>query len=202
MKLYIIRHGETADNAKRICQGHGGGPLSEKGEQQAEALGEWFSKIHLDALYSSDLQRAVQTASCILSKQEGLRLQKDQRIRERYFHEMQGKVFPKEFDWFNMPDGVETTDEMHARGKHFIEEIYGLHKDQTVAVVSHGGMILAMLLLLYNLPAEDYLKYKGVYNTGIFCFDIHSDFKVEMLMHNELPHLEKNRDEEKQTENC
>lgn len=202
MKLFIIRHGETADNAKRICQGHGGGSLSETGMKQAHLLGEWFDSVVLNAVYASDLERAVQTANEIVIRKEAVRLQQDQRIRERYFGSMQGKVFPKEFNWFAMPDDVESTSEMLERGRAFLADLKKKHRNESVAVVSHGGMILALLLAILQMPESEYLKYKGIRNTAVFCFDFADDGTVETILFNETPHLNSGNNEGKLPENC
>ena len=61
MKLIITRHGETIENAKRICQGHLGGNLSKKGKLQAKKLAERLKNEKLDVIYSSDLKRTKDT---------------------------------------------------------------------------------------------------------------------------------------------
>jgi broad specificity phosphatase PhoE len=66
MRLIIIRHGETNDNANGICQGQNDSPLSENGIAQAKSLALRFKDRKIDAVYSSDLQRAANTALEIL----------------------------------------------------------------------------------------------------------------------------------------
>ena len=59
--LYLVRHGETVDNARQIMQGQTQGELNATGISQAEALRDKLSDIHIDAFVSSDLYRSIQT---------------------------------------------------------------------------------------------------------------------------------------------
>ena len=61
-RLFLIRHGQSAGNAEGRFGGHGPTPLSELGKHQAEATAEALAKEGVNAIYSSDLDRAVQTA--------------------------------------------------------------------------------------------------------------------------------------------
>lgn len=64
MKLYIFRHGETFANANRLCQGVKDlYPLNDKGQKQAEALGQELAGLNLPVIYASPLSRAQQTAA-------------------------------------------------------------------------------------------------------------------------------------------
>src|SRR5690348_7568220 len=66
-QLYLIRHGETHSNRERRFQGQLDVPLSPTGQAQAHALGRWLARrpVRFGALYSSDLQRAAQTAETV-----------------------------------------------------------------------------------------------------------------------------------------
>ncbi len=68
MKLYIIRHGQTAWNKEEVFRGTKDIPLNEVGLKEANALGEYLKKIPFDAIYSSPLTRATQTAEAVAQK--------------------------------------------------------------------------------------------------------------------------------------
>lgn len=63
--LYLARHGETDGNVQQWYQGSTDVPINAHGLEQAKHLGEFFSHTHLDAVYSSTLQRAMATAECV-----------------------------------------------------------------------------------------------------------------------------------------
>ena len=61
--IYLIRHAEAEGNVYRVYQGQHDTLLTETGKLQAQALGERFRDVHVDAVYSSDLYRAAATAA-------------------------------------------------------------------------------------------------------------------------------------------
>ena len=60
-KLYLVRHGETVDNAAHIMQGQTPGELNEAGIAQAEEVAKKMTNDHIDVFVSSDLHRSIQT---------------------------------------------------------------------------------------------------------------------------------------------
>lgn len=70
MKLYMVRHGETECNVQRIYYGSLDVPITEKGRQQAEAVGDMLRNVAFDQVIVSGLCRTRQTAEAILSRLE------------------------------------------------------------------------------------------------------------------------------------
>ncbi len=120
-RLIILRHRESVQNAKNICTGQLGGTLSKKGLRDAKKVGRRLSSYYIDVAYSSDLKRAIDTAKEIIKFHPGLKLKKDARIRERYFGKLQGKPFPKDLDWKNLPKCVESDKRIDLRASKFIK---------------------------------------------------------------------------------
>uniref|UniRef100_UPI00358EEDDE fructose-2,6-bisphosphatase TIGAR n=1 Tax=Myxine glutinosa TaxID=7769 RepID=UPI00358EEDDE len=93
--LTIVRHGETMFNKKRIIQGQGiDTPLSDEGLRQARAAGDFLADIAFTHVYSSDLQRALQTAEAILERNKrscAHKIEVDSRLRERSYGLAEGK---------------------------------------------------------------------------------------------------------------
>ena len=63
--VYLIRHAQAEGNEKRLFQGHYNGAVSEMGWKQLEQLAEYGKKLPLDAVYSSPLDRAMETAKAV-----------------------------------------------------------------------------------------------------------------------------------------
>ena len=81
-ELYLVRHGQTEENAAHILQGHMPGHLSHEGIAQAQALRDKLKNIRFDALLCSDLRRCMDTAM-ILNEPHGLPLESTPLLRER-----------------------------------------------------------------------------------------------------------------------
>ncbi|XP_059510616.1 fructose-2,6-bisphosphatase TIGAR-like isoform X2 [Stegostoma tigrinum] len=131
-RVILVRHGETRYNKAKLLQGQGvDEPLSEFGSKQAKAAGQALSKIKFSHVFSSDLQRAKQTASAILSENicgHKLQINCDPKLRERKYGIVEGKPLSElralakaagqRCPAFT-PPGAETVDEVQARAKEF-----------------------------------------------------------------------------------
>ena len=190
MRLIIIRHGETIENTKKICQGHLNTKLSKKGIEQAKKLGLRFKEINIDAIYSSDLKRAIDTAKEIIKYHPELKLQSDKRIRERYMGALQGQTFPKKITKENLPKDFEKDEEIYLRTKEFIKEIYTKHKNKTVLIVAHGGSKKALLTIIQNKPISTFKTWERIKNTSVTEFHLKKDGKHHIKSLNCTQHLE------------
>ncbi len=93
MKIYLIRHGESVGNKIGIHQGQKNDfPLSKLGKKQASFLRKRFEGLKVDAVYSSDLIRAKETAEFI-SKPRNLITITDKKLRERFWFDWRGKRY-------------------------------------------------------------------------------------------------------------
>jgi len=110
MRLILVRHGSTEWNESGRRQGHQDVPLSELGRWQVQALSARLMSVPIDAVYSSDLSRATETARVIIGERD-LAIQVDQRLREVCFgrweglnHEEIEAQFPREWQrWLESP---------------------------------------------------------------------------------------------------
>lgn len=146
--LYLVRHGETTDNVARIMQGQRQGELTQKGIAQIEELGKSLSSIHFDALLSSDLQRAYDSAQ-ILSQYTGLAVRTTPLLRERDWGDFTGRYIP-DLKGLPMPDNVEKMEVLLARASQFLSWIKSKYPDQTVLAVGHGIINKAIQAVHYN----------------------------------------------------
>ena len=196
MKLIITRHGETVQNKKRICQGHTHGKLSREGKTQAKKVAKRLSKEKIDAIYSSDLKRATDTAKEI-AKFHQLTVQFDQRLRERFFGKFQGKAIPEKWDWRSLVDeGIEEDQAMIERFNSFLKETHGKHKNETVLVVTHGG-IKKIFIFGVNKKKTEKLGDFPIKNTSVSIFEMDEFNKITPILVNCTKHLEKSNKRKK-----
>jgi len=134
--LYLVRHGETEDNVNQILQGQTDGKLTTTGIEQAKELRDKLANNHFDAILSSDLQRAVDTAM-ILNEPHHLNIEQTKLLRERNWGDFTGRFIP-EIQEEKFPDNVEPIDEMFSRAMNFLTFIKATYRDQNVLAVGHG----------------------------------------------------------------
>lgn len=150
--LYLVRHGETVDNAAQIMQGQTHGRLTGRGEEQARELARRLAGEHFDAFVSSDLQRVVDTAQ-IIAGGRGAVVRVTPLLRERDWGSFTGRFIPslKGEPW---SDDIETMDEMKARAARFIDFIRSEYPDKRVLAVGHGIINKAIQSVFYNRPTN------------------------------------------------
>jgi len=161
--VIMIRHGETDWNQLRLMQGQTDIPLNDKGIAQAQAAALALADYAPSHIYSSDLSRAAQTAR-IAATLLGLGVDLDARLRERHFGIIQGLTmdqfqelhphvhaqFVKREPNFVIPGG-ESASEFHRRAILCVQEIASRHSNGTVAVISHGGVLSALLRQTFGI---------------------------------------------------
>jgi 2,3-bisphosphoglycerate-dependent phosphoglycerate mutase len=153
-RLCLIRHGETAWNAQRRIQGQIDIELNAEGLRQAQAAGDYLKDEQFAALYASDLARAWVTAQRI-GRVAGLPIRPAPELRERKYglfegltYEEAGQRHPECFARmearqpdFAFPEGGESLRQLYERVVDRLREIAAAHQGETVAVVTHGGVL-------------------------------------------------------------
>jgi probable phosphoglycerate mutase len=165
-RLCLIRHGQTAWNAATRVQGHIDIGLDATGRAQAQRLGAALAGEGLQALYSSDLARAHDTALAV-ARHTGLQVQRDPRLRERAFGHFEGLThaeiaerFPedarrwRERDPGHAAPGGESLLQFQARCLPAVAELAERHAGQCIAVVAHGGVLDALYRAATGLPLQ------------------------------------------------
>ena len=164
MRIFLIRHGETEWNKQSRLQGNSDTHLSPEGFHQAITLAEHAILQNADAIYSSDLARAVSTAN-ILAERLNLTVHTMPELRETNFGDWEGRFIselmeesPKSFGKFftapercHPPNG-ETFLECQARVMIGIREIIANHENQNVIVVCHGAANRLILGAALDMP--------------------------------------------------
>jgi len=205
--FYLIRHGRTAWNNEERLQGWADQPLDDIGLAQAAALAAWLDSVRFDALYSSPLLRARQTAET-LAAPRGLAVIFDDRLRERNLGDWTGLTLdeararaPERFntDWRQAgAPGGEPQAALTARVAAVFEDMVAAHPAATVAVVSHGGALSALLAHLLGIPAQRAVSF-SFHNTAIARLSVLPNgaggSQVRLISLGDDRHLERMKDE-------
>ena len=199
-KVIFIRHGQTEWNVTGRYQGQSDVQLTAEGRKQAEQLAADFPVDKVDAVYASDLQRAMVTAETIAQK-FGLSVQAEPAFREVSFGKWEGLTYQQIVaEWeegmtnfFQHPDileipGGETFPAVQKRATDKLQELVKKHDGQTIVVVAHGAVLRTMLTAALHMPLQ-YLWSIRQFNTAvnIVRYDEGANATVELL--NSTAHL-------------
>lgn len=188
-KLILIRHGESTYNLERRYTGQSDIPLTEKGVAQAKITAEYILKNYsIDAVYSSDLSRAVETARPVFEPL-GLTVRTDPRLREIHAGIWQGmlfadveKTYPEEYANYKKNRatartlGGEGMADVLERTYAAIVDIAKKNDGKTVLVSLHNGPLMALQIPLFGRSFDEI---KSVFNNSITELDFDGEsFKV------------------------
>lgn len=190
--VFIVRHGETEWNMKRLIQGQKDSALTELGINQAKELAKELQKIKFDLVFSSDLLRAKKTAEIIVTE-HNLAVETTELLRERAFGKLEGKpvealrffenLFAKlkheeMFSYKSAPD-IESDEELVTRLITFLREAVIAHAGKKILIVTHGGIMRAFLI---KLGITDYKNPVWVGNAGYIKLETDGvDFEVKKV---------------------
>lgn len=141
--LFLVRHGETVDNARQIMQGQTQGELNERGREQARQVACRLADEVVDAVVSSDLRRAIQTAE-IIAEPMGLKVTTTALLRERDWGGFTGRFIP-DLRGETWPDDIESEDELLTRARSFLLYMTATFPGKRVVAVGHGIINKAIL---------------------------------------------------------
>jgi broad specificity phosphatase PhoE len=167
--LVLIRHGETDWNVEARYQGQADPPLNEQGVAQAHRLAESLVDVGLDVIYTSPLQRALQTAE-LLAQQLEIPLREEPRLMEINQGEWQGLLrseieerYPKLFQrwltqpWSVTPPAGESLQQVQARVDAVLDDIVGRHPEECVGLVAHR-IPIALIKVRYQGQELDIVR--------------------------------------------
>ncbi|NLK51413.1 MAG: alpha-ribazole phosphatase [Syntrophomonadaceae bacterium] len=200
LRIFLIRHGETKWNKDYRYQGHTDIPLNEIGEKQSRLVAQRLKKEALDAVYSSDLSRALATAQYI-AQEHKLCITVLPALREINYGQWEGltldeinKKYPGLRDqWLKdpkhcqVPEG-ESLAKVQQRALSALGEIQRRHQEGTVAVVTHGGVIV-MLLLHFLKEDTGFLRKFFSRNTSVTLVEIDNS-KIDVVFWGDASHLD------------
>ncbi len=181
MKLLVIRHGESEADLLDVHEGRADFALTERGHRQAEAMANYVAdNYNISKIYASTLTRAKQTAQH-LSDKTGISIVFDENLMEFNNGLLAGlpRAVVRE-KYPEVPDlpidkaiyGQESQVEFRQRAENAVSRIINeSENDETVAVVSHGGMINQLYRSFFNMPV-DCIYFFNTADTGIHIWSL------------------------------
>lgn len=189
--LFLVRHGSTEWNRTKRAQGHADIDLNAEGHRQAIAAAQELAHLKIDAVFSSDLKRALATADPIASA-HGLEVRIDPDLREIDQGEWEGLTVEEiQARWpelwgparhYNARPGGESPQQVRDRALRAVRRIVGEYPDGCVVIISHGGTI--RWLSAAALGYDDYRsrRIRGLGNGAIVSMEAQeSDGGVELV---------------------
>ena len=189
--VYLIRHGKISDEDVRPYHGHTDVPLAESGVFQISRLAGHLKErtASLEALYCSDLERALKSA-VIIGDAFGLKPASAESLRERHFGRWEGLTFneirerfPEEFqEWMERPDefsppGGESARDVQKRVMPSFLELVSRHSEERIAVVAHGGVNRIIICTLLQIPLRNLFTIEQDHG-GLSILEFHDDTPV------------------------
>ncbi len=201
--VLLIRHGQSQGNAEGRFGGHTDTPLSARGLKEAQATAQALASEPFNAIYCSDLPRAIETASP-LARLAGIELQTAEAFRERSVGVMEGLTFeeaaaqhPEQYaallrrDFEHVLLGGESYRQTLDRASRKLDETIEQNRGGRIAIFTHTGTIC--ILVLHLMGALDAPELKPVWiasrNCGISRFDLRDDGFVRVVAINDTRHL-------------
>ena len=177
-RLCVVRHGETAWNAEHRVQGQLDVPLNEVGQAQAQAAAKALAREKFDAIYSSDLSRARQTAAPT-AELFSMQVVLEKELRERHYGIFERLTYaevkvryPEDYARFEArdPDYAfrtgESLKDFSVRSIAVISKIANRHKDRNILVFTHGGVLDKLYRHITGLPLSAPRDF-GIPNAGL-----------------------------------
>jgi broad specificity phosphatase PhoE len=200
VKLVFVRHGETTWNAEDRMQGQLDAELSELGLQQARQAANALAGLKIDAIYSSDLQRAYVTAETIAQRHD-LPVRKEPLLREVYLGAWQGlslsevqEQYPTEYAAYradsigNRPPSAERIESVIERAGRFLDKVTSEHNAGTIVVVAHGGIIRGALCYALDSGPQLFRRVK-LGNAGFTSIEFPLNGRPLVIAVNDTCHL-------------
>lgn len=199
-RIYLIRHAEAEGNLYRRAQGHWDGKITDFGRRQIDALAERFRDLEIDALYSSDLSRTVETARAV-TRYHAVPLITTPRLREIHMGVWEGESwgdlsyrYPQQMNFFNndparwQAEGGEPFADVQRRMTDYVLETAAGHDGQTVVLVSHGMAIRAFLMAAMGVPSAEAGTLPHGDNTSVSLLEVTGN-RIDVLFYNDNSHL-------------
>jgi len=200
MRVVLVRHGQTEMNAHGVYRGRINVSLSARGIEEARAMGRVLEKAQLDLIYSSPLNRAIETAREIASFHPGIAVETAEEFTDMNFGKWQGLSvpevemrFPESYRiWVRRPDQAdiacgENLRVVRKRALAGLKRIVSLRPEATVVVVSHGVVNKVLLCALLGAPVGAFWHVKQ--DNGALNLLEYSSLGAKVFLMNYVCHL-------------
>ncbi len=178
MNIYMVRHGQTEMNVKRVYYGSTDCDINSTGVLQAEKLSEFFKNIDLDIIISSDLKRAYHTAQ-IIKGDRNIDIVKDERLREINFGDWENRTFidirendPENYkiwtkNWLDIkfPNGESYMEFASRIEKAFFDIIEKYKNYNNILITSHNGTLSSLLCTAIDAGQKNFWRFKIEHGT-------------------------------------
>ncbi len=203
-RCFLVRHGTTEWNARGRIQGQSDPSLNEAGKRQARRLGVRLASVPFAEARCSDLRRCSETAAGILAGRNDVRLQEMPELREKNFGAWEGLTFrevearyPDRYrNWLRAgdpsfaPPGGESDLQLYSRADSVVDRLREARTDSdaNLLVVTHGGMLRALIARLLDLPAQRMWNFRFA-NAGLSVVSVFDEGNAVVDLLNDTSHL-------------
>jgi probable phosphoglycerate mutase len=200
LRIILVRHGETDWNQEGRVQGSGSDrELTETGKQQAESIGLKLRQERIQAIYSSPLRRALDTAQ-VIARHHQVEVQIEPSLNEIYAGELEGIPIKKLGSYLSELVAREQGDEsvsklyggerlaaVQQRAWSTIQRLADKHSDGAIVVVSHYFVILSIICSMLNMPPSEMGRLK--LDVGSISTIVFSERGIRLALFNDSCHL-------------
>jgi broad specificity phosphatase PhoE len=198
-RVYLVRHGTTDWNKEEIFRGRLDCKLNETGQAEARALAEYFTDIPLQAIYSSPLSRAMETAQAV-AEAKALQVVPHPEFIDIDFGEWQGlplKEVREKYSelyrlWRERPEAIhfpggENLARVRARAGEGLQKVVRENPDKTALILSHRVVTKVLICTVLGLDDSHFWHIKQD-TTAVNCIEYNRGFFVTILI-NDTCHL-------------
>ena len=179
MKVIVVRHGETRENARMVLMGHRHGTLSRNGAAQARRLALKLKGQKIDAIFSSDLRRARDTTAQI-ARYHDVPVFYSKALREQNYGIFQGRPLKEMLmaqkskgtaSFSFRPRNGESAADVRRRVRRFMNGLMLRYKHKTILISAHSGIVWSILSVYGHVPFDKLTRMKPK-NAGVLILQI------------------------------
>ncbi len=193
--VIFVRHGQSESNLAKIFTGQNEVSLTELGRMQAQNTAAFLKDYPIDAIYASDLSRAVETAEPT-AKMHGLEIHPCEGLREVFAGKWEGRpyaelqdCYPESYGkWIHdmghaCPDGGESVLHLYHRVAETVDQLVKKHRGECIALFSHATPTRAICCKWFGVPPENMAQIKRIPNASVSVAEYLDDGSIRVLLY-------------------